>query len=278
MSSSKSAEDVAVVIGGGGGIGLGVAARLAGRYELLIADVSQANVDSALDSLRAIGGRASGAVCDVTDQDSVRRLAKTVRDLGRLRVLVNTAGLSPALADARTIMDVNLLGTATILEEFLPLAGAGTAVVCLASCSAYRPGFGSFDDLVRDPLTPANTAALHEAFPHDGDSGAAYAVSKRGVILLCESRAHDWGTKGARVVSVSPGPTDTSMGRAEENPDNPRARQFMAAATPSRRGRVHEVAAVIDFLCSDDASYVNGCDLRVDAGAMATLLAGPVLG
>jgi NAD(P)-dependent dehydrogenase (short-subunit alcohol dehydrogenase family) len=99
------------------------------------------------------------------------------------------------------------------------------------------------------------------------------------VIRLCERAAITWGTRGGRVVSISPGLMDTAMGRLELQ-DNP-IKTWMIELTPLRvrdpdrdavlPGRVDDIATAVAFLCSDAASFVSGCDLRVDGGLIGAM-------
>lgn len=271
-STTRQRRPLAIVTGGAGDIGLAICARLGVHFEIVVADVSPERLAAAHTALEAVGVSANTVPCDVTSMPSVQRLADAASSVGPMRALVHAAGLSPTMADARAIWNVNYVGTANVLDAFLPYATDGTAAVCLASCSAHRAGFDLHDRLLADPRRAGLYDEADRRYAIQNDPGASYAASKRGVVVLCQVRAHVWGRKGARLVSVSPGPTDTKMSKIEEARDNPRAQQIMAAATPSRRARVHELAGVVEFLASDAATYVNGIDLRVDAGAMATLL------
>lgn len=229
-----------VVIGGASGIGAAVVEQLPG--ETLVAD------------------RDGGAVrCDLTDPASLTRLAGLV---DHLDALVVTAGVSPAMADARTIFDVDLAGMARVLQSFDGLVGAGSVAVCVASMAGHL-GAWPAETLERldDPLSTPQ-AGLTD------DPGMAYVLAKLGVIRLVRRTAPGWGRRGARIVSVSPGVVETPMGRLEIASTEGTSEMATGCAL-GRIGRSEEVAAVISFLCSERASYLTGTDVLVDGGAVA---------
>jgi NAD(P)-dependent dehydrogenase (short-subunit alcohol dehydrogenase family) len=229
-----------VVIGGASGIGTAVAAVLTG--ETLVAD------------------RDGGSVhCDLTDPASLARLAGVV---DHLDALVVTAGVSPAMADARTIFDVDLAGMARVLQAFDGLVSAGSVAVCVASMAGHL-GAWPADTLERldDPLSTPD-AGLTD------DPGMAYVLAKLGVIRLVRRTAPGWGRRGGRIVSVSPGVVETPMGRLEMASTGGTSEMASGCAL-GRIGRAEEVAAVIRFLCSEQASYLTGTDVLVDGGAVA---------
>ncbi len=229
-----------VVIGGASGIGAAVAGALPG--ETVVAD------------------RTGGDVfCDLTDPASLADLAGSV---GRLDALVVTAGVSPATADARTIFNVDLAGMARVLQAFDALVSTTTVAVCVASMAGH---LGTFPDetlqALDDPLATPD-AGLTD------DPGLAYVLAKLGVIRMVRRSAAAWGARGARIVSVSPGVTDTPMGRLEVA-DTAGTVEMVQASALGRIARPEEVASVITFLCSDAASYVTGTDVLVDGGTVA---------
>ena len=231
-----------VVVGGASGIGEATVRALSGTT--LIAD------------------RAGGDVfCDVTDRAS---LDAVVAQVDRLHALVVTAGVSPAMADARTILDVDLTGMARVLDAFDPLVGEGTVVVCMASMAAHLSTVpAEVLPLIDDPMNPS-------VLTMTDDPAAAYLFSKVGVMRMVRRLAVPYGRRGARIVSVSPGVIATPMGELEMAAEN-RAVALVRASALGRPGRAEEMASVIAFLCSDAASFVTGVDLLVDGGATSAL-------
>jgi len=249
---------VGVVTGAASGMGRACVERLRGTVEQLVAvDLRAPELDGTI-----------GVACDVSDPDAVRALAARVAELGRFRTLVHAAGLSPTMADPGRIVDVNLVGTASVLDAFEPLVTDGSAAVCFASSAGYLPLelLGpELAALVQDPRADGFVERAAALLP---DPGMAYAWSKVGVQLEAAKAAVRWGPRGGRVVSVSPGLIDTPMGR-QEFEQQPVMQQILDDTPIHRLGTADEVAAVCAFLASDDASFVSGIDVLVDGASGA---------
>jgi NAD(P)-dependent dehydrogenase (short-subunit alcohol dehydrogenase family) len=232
-----------VVIGGASGIGAAVVELLSG--DTIIADRTGGDI-----------------VCDLRDIASLMAVA---REVDHLDALVVTAGISPAMADARTILDVDLAGMARVLQAFDSLVGTDSVAVCVASMAGHI-GHWPPETLAAldDPLTSPD-ANLTD------DPSTAYVLAKAGVIRLVQREASRWGIRGGRILSISPGVIDTPMGALELSTTAGTA-DVVAANALGRVGRPEEVASVIAFLCSEAASYVTGTDLLIDGGAVAAFV------
>jgi len=276
------ATAVTIVTGAASGMGLATARRLLRPREImLLVDLDAAK----LDALRAdLAEYAAGpewvhtAVADVTDTDAMARLAETVRGLGSFRALAHAAGISPTMGEWWPMVHVDLVGTARILQALLPLVEPGSVAVCWASNSAHMgatpAGDPVLDPILDDPLDPDLRARLEAALEGrwDGEagSGAAYGWAKRGVIRLVRREASTWGARGGRILSVSPGIINTPMSRQEL--EKQPMMQVMLDNTPvPRMGAPSEVADLVAFLVSHNASYLTGADILIDGGVSATI-------
>jgi len=244
---------VAIVTGGASGIGEACAALLASRgFRVTVADVRDDVAAAAAERIRARGHDATPVKVDVTDEQSVKAMVDTVVDrFGRLDVLVNSAGLESAkaflditAAEFRRVMEVNTTGTWLCCHYAIErmCAQQRGAIVNISSVAGQKGG---------------------------GMLGtAAYATSKGAVIAMTKSLAREFAKAGVRVNAVAPAFTLTDFVRRQLDTKPPGFIDTIYAATPMGRGaQPEEIAAVVAFLASDEASYVTGHVYNADGGS-----------
>jgi NAD(P)-dependent dehydrogenase (short-subunit alcohol dehydrogenase family) len=267
LGSSERADLPLAVVIGAGTMGMAVARRLSQRYRVLLADLRGDHAEAQAAAMREEGCDIRAIACNVTNAVSVEALALRVAELGGLGTLVHVAGISPSLGDYTTIMRVNLLGVALVAEALLSHARQGSSAILIASLAAHN--FRPIDDVItvlRDPAAPDLAERLAAVIGAENTTPQmAYVYSKWGVLSYARKQAAEWGAKGARIVSLSPGLIATSQGALEfEKSEGKRA---MYARTPlAREGTMLEIADAVEFLASERASFISGIDLRVDGG------------
>lgn len=265
--------DVTVITGGAGGMGLATARILGRDHLVVISDVKAERLARAGTELDQLGIRCERVVCDITDANSVATLIQRAAGLGSLRSVIHTAGLSPQMAEGRTIMEVNALGTVNVIDACYEAATEGFALVNVASMAAHMiPAL--LQPKRAYPLAFSDRAAflkqalrVSRLMPKElYRRGVAYGVSKSFVIWASRTSAARFGTKGARVLSVSPGSFDTEMGRLEEKSGSA---AMLATAALKRFGKAEEIAEVLAFAAGTRASYLTGTDILCDGGVVA---------
>ncbi|MQY27725.1 SDR family oxidoreductase [Nocardia aurantia] len=266
---------VGIVTGAGRGMGLACAKRLTGAVDsLLLVDRDEATAQAAAVELAGDRASVEAFVLDVTDTDGLARLAERTAELGTLRAVAHAAGISPTMADWRRILTVDLVATARLSEALRPLAVEGTAFTCFASMAPLldpsQPDPAAIA-VLDDPLAPDFLERLREVVgPNLEDSGYAYTWAKRGVHRFVKYEAVRLGASRARICSISPGTIDTPQ-QAQEAAEHPSIQKLIDATPLGRLGQAEEVAGVVAFALSDDASFLNGIDLLVDGGVLAAV-------
>lgn len=265
---------IAVVTGGAGGMGLETARILGRDHRIVLTDVDRERLDDAVRSLGELGIEASATVCDITDRESVDALFEATEADGHIRAVVHTAGVSPQMGSPDFIARVNAVGTVNIVEAYLPIASEGDVIVNVASIAGHMtPDFLLPTRAFRLARTDAGRlgdklVAKVKFLPKAAGSGAVYSSSKAFVIWYSREMAADFGARGARILSVSPGSFDTAMGRLEEKSGSG---DLIEHAALKRFGKPKEVAEVLAFAASDKPGYLTGIDILVDGGTKAGL-------
>lgn len=241
-------DKVVLITGGASGIGLAVAKRFASEgARLVLADYNQENLDKAAPEVQAAGAPDVLAQhCDVSDEAQVTAtVAATLAKFGRLDVVVNNAGLMSfkplqefSGADWLRVLGVDLLGAFFFTKEAFLHMKPGGAIVNVASIHAIE--------------TTANVAP--------------YAAAKAAMLSLTRSSSIEGNAKGIRTNVVLPGAIDTPMLW-----DNPNIKSGAETINKADVGRPEDVAAVIAYLASDDAAFVQGAEVRVDGGRLDKL-------
>jgi NAD(P)-dependent dehydrogenase (short-subunit alcohol dehydrogenase family) len=244
---------VALVTGASSGMGLATARAFAGAFAAaVLADVNQAALQTATDTLVAAGHQVLGVPCDVTDETSVAAAVQaTVDAFGRLDMAFNNAGIqvppSDAAEEPAEVFDrvnaVNLRGVwACMKHELAQMRSQGSGAI--VNCS-------SLGGLVGLP------------------GRAAYHASKHGVLGLTRSAALEYAPRGIRVNAVCPGTIATPMVTDMIAKGELDTAEAIANQPINRLGEPEEIAAAVLWLCSPGASFVVGVALPVDGGYTA---------
>ena len=237
---------VALVTGAASGIGKATAKRIAAEGgSVVIADVQDEAGAAVVEEIEQTGGTATYVHLDVTDEQGwTSAVASTVDRFGGLDILVNNAGIGDTEPlEVTTVETWNKVVAVTQTSVFLGMKATAEALKQSGRGSVVN--ISSMYGIVGSGVSPA------------------YHAAKGAVRLLTKTTALGWATEGVRVNSVHPGYIETPiLGETD--------RDMLAGATPMRRlGQPEEIAAMITFLASDDASFATGAEFVVDGGYTA---------
>ena len=261
-----------VVVTGAGGMGEAVVRRIGSGSPIVLADVDPAHLSHVADALNGDGFDVHPVRTDIAAAADVATLARTAAELGPVRCVVHTAGVSPVQATSQLIVAVDVIGTARVLDTFETYVQPGTVAVCIASMAGTMTQLDA-ETLQLLATTPTDELhALAVLDPGAMEPGIAYGVAKRANHVRVEAAAIAWGRRGGRVVSISPGVISTPMGQQElAGPFGDGMRAMVEMSALRRLGTPGDIAAAVEFLVSPAASFITGTDLLVDGGVIAAI-------
>lgn len=246
--SRKLEGKTALVTGGSRGIGAAIAKRLAADGARVAITYSR-GADVAASVVKAIesaGGKAVAIQADATDPKAVQAAVdKTVSAFGRLDLLVNNAGTAipkkfeeTTLQELDQVINLNIRGVLVTTQAALKQMNDGGRIISIGSCVGER--------VMTPGLVP-------------------YSATKSAIRMFTQGLSREVGDRGITVNNIQPGPIDTDL--------NPEAGDWAvpqkAATALNRYGKVEEVAALVAFIASPEASYITGANLTVDGGTNA---------
>ncbi len=262
-------KDVHIITGGSSGIGLEAAKKFKDGI-VIISSRGEDKLKKALEELKGLGIDAYYKTSDLRDRKSIKELFDYAKSLGKIKTVVNSAGVSGSGGDARLTFEIDLLGTESLILESLEVADKNTVLILIGSMvGTLVPDSSLYNDYLENPSKEGAIEALLRVVRNNSD--AAYNFSKRGVQLLAKKYAGAFGEKGARILSLSPGVIMTPMAEkaAEEHPEQ---MNYMRSMTPAgRNGKPEDVAHLIAFLADDKSSFITGTDILVDGGLSINL-------
>jgi 3-oxoacyl-[acyl-carrier protein] reductase len=246
--SNELENKVALVTGGSRGIGAAIAKRLAANGARVAITYAQ-DAEAAAKTVKAIegaGGKAVAIKADATDPAAVKAAVdKAVASLGKLDILVNNAGTAipkpfeeATLEELDQVIDINLRGVFITTQAALKHINDGGRIITIGSCVGERM------------MTPGLVA---------------YSATKGAIRMFTQGLSREVGGRGITVNNVQPGPIDTDLNPASGDWAVPQKE----ATALKRYGSVDDIAAMVAFVASPQASYITGANLTVDGGTNA---------
>lgn len=262
-----------IVVIGAGSIGQAIARRVSAGKHVLLADLRPQNAEAAAKVLSEAGFDVSTATVDVSSRASVHALVETATAIGDVTGVIHAAGVSPSQAPPAVILNVDLYGTALVLEEFGNVIARGGSAVVISSQSGHRlPALTAEQDKAL-ATTPVDALLALPMLQPDQvtDPLHAYQVSKRGNSLRVKAEAVRWGKRGARVNTISPGIVITPLAKDElTGPRGAGYRRMIELCPAGRAGTPDEIGTLGALLMGADGAFITGSDFLIDGGVTAS--------
>ena len=263
--------NVCVITGGGSGMGLEAAKFMPKDKIIVLSGRTVQKLEGAVNQLKELGFTAYAKACDTSNRESVKELVEFACSLGEVKNVINSAGVSPAMKGTpEGILRINALGTVYINQEFSKVMNAGSVIVDVSSNSAYiLPSFiipkkayalaETNEELFLKKLVKKSGMAKGEY----QQKGFAYSLSKNFVVWYAKKCALEYGVKGIRVVSLSPGLIATDMGNLEKEDGG----MLIPFSAEERMGKPEELGYALATVADERNGYLAGVDVLCDGGS-----------
>lgn len=271
-------KDVMIVTGAGQ-ISMAIARRIGYGKKIILGDKNLKNAEAIADIMNRAGFDAVPLAMDLSLRESIRAMIAEAQKYGDIKYLINGAGVSPSQASIETILQVDLYGTAVLLEEIRRVIKAGGAGVVISSQSGFRMKQLTAEEDRALATTPTEELLNLELLQPGRIENTlqAYQLAKRCNEKRVMYEAVEWGKHGARVNAIAPGIIVTPLAIDEFNGIRGDFYKNMFAKCPAGRpGTADEVADVAELLMSERAQFITGSTFLVDGGATASFYYGPL--
>lgn len=268
-----------MLLTGAGQIGMAIARRMGYGKKILVGDKRMENAEAVCKIMNEAGFDCVAVEMDLASRKSIQNIIAEVRKYSEIKMLVNAAGVSPSQAPVEAILKVDLYGTAVLLEEVGKVIASGGVGVTISSQSGHRMPQLTADEDRQLATTPVEELlGLPLLQPGNiRDTLHAYQLAKRCNEKRVMAEAVNWGRRGARVNSISPGIIVTPLALDEFNgPRGDFYKNMFAKCPAGRPGTADEVANVAELLMSDKGAFITGADFLIDGGATASYFYGPL--
>ena len=271
-------KDVMIVTGAGQ-ISMAIARCMGYGKKIILGDKKENNAQAVAEIMNQAGFDVEPFVMDMSSRTSIQAMVQKATEYGEVKALVCGAGVSPSQAPIEVILQVDLYGTAVLMEEVGKVIAPGGAGVIISSQSGHRmPALTPEQDRAL-AMTPTEELLKLDFLQPEKikDTLHAYQLAKRCNEKRTMYEAVRWGERGARINDIAPGIIVTPLAIDEFNGPRGNFYKNMFAKCPAGRpGTADEVADVAELLMSTRAQFITGSTFLVDGGATASYYYGPL--
>lgn len=263
--------NVCVITGGGSGMGFEAAKFMPKDKIIVVSGRTMSKLEGAVAQLKELGYDAYAKTCDTSSRESVKELVEFALSLGEIKNVINSAGVSPAMKGTpEGILKINALGTVYVNQEFSKVMNPGSVIVDVSSNSAYiLPSFiipkkaYALAETDEDKFVKTLVKRASMAKGEYQQKGFAYSLSKNFVVWYAKKCAFEYGLKGIRVVSLSPGLIATDMGNLEKEDGG----MLIPFSAEERMGKPEELGYALATVADERNGYLAGVDVLCDGGS-----------
>ena len=273
-----NSKDVMIVTGAGQ-ISMAIARRIGYGKKIVMGDKKIENAKAIAEIMNNAGYDVEPVEMDLSSRESIKSLIAKAQEYGEIKMLVNGAGVSPSQAPVEAILNVDLYGTAVLLEEVGKVIAKGGCGVTISSQSGWRmPQLTAKEDEELATTPTEELLKLDILQPENiKDTLHAYQMAKRCNEKRVMAQSVEWGKRGARINAIAPGIIVTPLAVDEFNgPRGDFYKNMFAKCPAGRPGTADEVANVAELLMSDKATFITGSTFLMDGSATASYYYGPL--
>ena len=276
MIFDRNEKKQVVALLGAGSMGTAIVRRIAAGKKILFGDVSEKNLERVSQEFSHSGYDVETMVVNALQKESVEAFAKKAAELGPVMYFIDTAGASPNQAKPEHIVALDMVGTGYAVDAFGKVMVEGGAGLIISSQAAYMYPIPNEDEL---QIVNATTEQLSELPIVKNvamqNSGLAYMITKRVNHLQAQrAAATTWRERRARINTISPGIIVTPLAYDEFNANGAGYQAMIDASAARRVASSDEIADAAAFLMSERAQFINGIDLLIDGGVIASIRTG----
>lgn len=271
-------KDVMIVTGAGQ-ISMAIARRIGYGKKIIMGDKRIENAKTIAEVMNNAGFDVVPLEMDLSSRESIFNMIDEAKKYGPITMLVNGAGVSPSQAPIEAILNVDLYGTAVLLEEVGKVIEPGGVGVTISSQSGFRMKQLTPKEDEQLACTPTEELLNLDLLKVENiqDTLHAYQLAKRCNEKRVMAQSVKWGEKGARINAIAPGIVVTPLAIDEFNgPRGDFYKNMFASCPAGRPATADEIANVAELLMSDKGAFITGSTFLIDGGATASYYYGPL--
>jgi NAD(P)-dependent dehydrogenase (short-subunit alcohol dehydrogenase family) len=264
---------------GAGQIGMAIARRTGFGKKIIVGDKSKTNAEITAKIMNEAGFDVVPVEMDLSSRESIKSMIAEGEKYGDITDMVIAAGVSPSQAPVETILNVDLYGSAVMMEEVGKVIADGGSGIMISSQSGFRmPALTAEEDEQLATTPTEELLGLDILQPENiKDTLHAYQLAKRCNEKRVMAQAVEWGKRGARLNDIAPGIIVTPLAIDEFNgPRGDFYKNMFANCPAGRPGTADEVANVAELLMSERGAFITGSTILIDGGATASYFYGPL--